>query len=181
MIFTPLPLAGSYVIDVDPFQDERGWFARFFSKDEFQKIGHQKEWVQLNHSVTKTAGAIRGMHFQSPPFAEIKMVKCIVGSVFDVIIDLRKESPTFLQWQGVELSAANKKMMYIPQGFAHGFQSLTDDCQLIYHHTEFYNPQAEAGIRYNDERVGINWPLVVTMLSGRDAAHPLVNENFKGI
>ena len=141
MIFSPLPLQGSYVIELQPFQDERGWFARFFCKNEFQKIGHKKEWVQINHSFTYKKGTIRGMHFQLTPFREIKMVRCIAGAVYDVIIDLRKGSSTFLQWFGAELSAANKKMMYIPEGFAHGFQCLSDNCELIYHHTEFYKPE----------------------------------------
>src|SRR5437762_3973909 len=116
MNFIPTPLKGSYVIEVHPFTDERGWFARFYCKNEFEQIGHQQEWVQLNHSVSYKKGTIRGMHFQKPPFAEIKMVKCIAGKIYDVIIDLRKNSETFLQWFGVELSAENKKMLYIPEG-----------------------------------------------------------------
>jgi dTDP-4-dehydrorhamnose 3,5-epimerase len=181
MIFTPTPLAGSYVIDLQPFNDERGWFARFYCKEEFEKIGHRKEWVQLNHSVTYEIGSLRGMHFQLPPYREIKMVRCIAGKVFDVIIDLRKGSSSFLQWWGIELSAENKKMLYIPEGFAHGFQALSANSELIYHHSEFYTPGAEGGIRHNDPIVNISWPLVVTGLSERDANHPFLNENFKGI
>jgi dTDP-4-dehydrorhamnose 3,5-epimerase len=181
MIFTGTKLSGSYVIDLSPFNDERGWFARTFCKKEFEKIGHNKEWVQLNHSATYKKGAVRGMHYQLAPHREIKMVRCIAGSIYDVIIDLRKGSGTFLQWMGIELSAQNKKMLYIPEGFAHGFQTLADDCELIYHHTEFYTPGAEGGILYNDSIININWPLTVTDISERDKSHPLLDNNFKGI
>jgi dTDP-4-dehydrorhamnose 3,5-epimerase len=181
MIFTPTSLAGSYIIDLEPKSDERGWFARYYCKNEFQKIGHTKEWVQMNHSVSNKKGSIRGMHFQIHPYKEIKMLRCIAGSVYDVIIDLRKGSKTFLQWMGLELSAANKKMLYIPEGFAHGFQCLEDNCELIYHHSEFYKPGAEAGIRYNDPLVSIQWPLPLTVISPRDDQHPYLDENFKGI
>src|SRR5947209_13715296 len=114
MIFSPSMLKGAYVIDIEPYQDDRGWFGRFFCKEEFKAIGHDKEWVQLNHSVTFKKGTIRGMHFQNAPFREIKMVKCVAGSVYDVIVDIRTDSETFLKWYGVELSAENKKMIYIP-------------------------------------------------------------------
>jgi len=181
MIFVPTSLKGSYVVELQPFQDKRGWFARFYCKDEFRQIGHDREWVQLNHSVTYRKGALRGMHFQYPPFKEIKMVRCISGRVFDVIIDLRKNSETFLQWYGVELSANNKKMIYIPEGFAHGFQCLSENCELIYHHSELYTPNAESGIRYDDPRINIEWPLPVTELSQRDESHPYLDGNFKGI
>ena len=181
MTFTPTLLSGSYIIDPEVFSDDRGWFARFYCKNEFKEIGHEKEWVQLNHSVTNKKGTIRGMHFQMEPFREIKMVKCIAGAVYDVIIDLRKDSETFLKWTGVELSAGNKRMLYIPEGFAHGFQCLQDHCELIYHHSQFYSPGSEAGIRYDDPLVKIKWPVAVTVLSSRDAAHPYLDENFKGI
>lgn len=138
MIFTETLLKGSYIIELSAFTDDRGWFARTYCKNEFAAIGHTAEWVQMNHSFTKDKGAIRGMHYQLPPFSEIKMVRCIAGAVYDVIVDLRKDSPTFLQWYGTELSAANKKMLYIPEGFAHGFQTLQNDCELIYHHSQFY-------------------------------------------
>jgi dTDP-4-dehydrorhamnose 3,5-epimerase len=181
MIFTPTVLAGSYIIDLEPRSDERGWFARYYCKEAFHKIGHTKEWVQMNHSVTAKKGTIRGMHFQLHPYKEIKMLRCIAGSVYDVIIDLRKESATFLQWTGVELSATNKRMLYIPEGFAHGFQCLEDNCELIYHHSEFYQPGAEAGIRYNDPLINIKWPLPLTVISVRDEQHQFLNENFRGV
>ena len=181
MIFSQTFLAGSFLIEPNVFTDDRGWFARFYCKNDFKEIGHDKEWVQLNHSVTDKKGTIRGMHFQIEPFREIKMVKCIAGAVYDVIIDLRRDSSTFLKWFGAELSAKNKKMLYIPEGFAHGFQCLGDNCELIYHHSAFYIPGAEGGIRYDDPMIKIKWPLPVTLLSPRDATHPYLDENFKGI
>lgn len=181
MIFNPTFINGLYTIDLDLFKDERGWFARIYCKEEFKKIGHSKEWVQLNHSFTKHKGTIRGMHYQHPPYSEIKLVRCISGAVYDVAIDLRKSSTTFLKWFRVELSAENKRMIYIPEGFAHGFQALTNDCEIIYHHTNFYTPGAEGGIKYNDPLIKINWPLPISGISERDKEHPYLSENFKGI
>ena len=181
MIFTETILKGSFIIDLNIFEDERGWFSRTFCKEDFNNIGHTKEWLQLNHSFTKQKGTIRGMHFQLPPFGEVKMVRCIAGAVFDVIVDLRKDSPTFLKWIGVELSAINKKMIYIPEGFAHGFQSLTNDCELIYHHTEFYKPNVESGVKYDDPKFNIDWPLALTNISERDKQHDFLKDNFIGI
>ena len=181
MIFTPTSLSGSFLIDLEPYSDDRGWFARFYCEKEFERIGHTKKWVQLNHSATYNKASLRGMHYQLPPYREIKMVRCIAGAVYDVIIDIRKGSATFLQWFGAELSAANKRMLYIPEGFAHGFQCLTDNCELIYHHTEFYTPNAEGGIRFDDPAVNINWPLPAGILSARDAGHPYLTDDFKGI
>lgn len=181
MIFTPTPLAGSYVVDLEPRADERGWFARYFCKEEFKQIGHEAEWVQMNHSFTGRAGTIRGMHFQVQPFSEIKLLRCVAGAVYDVIIDIRKDSATFLQWTTVELSAANRRMLYIPAGFAHGFQTLKDDTELIYHHSAFYQPGAEGGLRYNDPILNIQWPLPPAILSSRDETHPLLDKNFIGI
>lgn len=181
MLFTETPLKGSYLIDLEPIVDERGWFARTYCKNEFDTIGHSKEWVQLNHSFTRLKGTIRGMHYQLPPFSEIKMVRCILGAVYDVIIDLRKDSPTFLIYFGVELSAKNKRMNYIPEGFAHGFQTLTDDCELIYHHSQFYSPGVEGGLKYDDPKVNIEWRLPVNTISIRDNSYSFINDNFKGL
>ncbi|MBX3256850.1 MAG: dTDP-4-dehydrorhamnose 3,5-epimerase [Chitinophagaceae bacterium] len=181
MIFSPTPFKGSYIIEPEQFADNRGWFARYFCKNEFEKINHNKEWVQMNHSFTTIKGTIRGMHYQVAPYKEIKLIRCIAGVVFDVIVDIRKESPTFLQWFGVELSAQNKRMIYIPEGFAHGFQSLCDNAELLYHHSDYYTPDAEGGIKYNDACIQINWPLPVSIISERDADHPIIDKNFKGI
>ncbi len=181
MTFSATPLAGSFVIGLTPFSDDRGWFARTYCKNEFEQIGHTAEWVQLNHSFTAAKGSVRGMHFQYPPHTEIKMVRCIAGAVFDVIIDVRAGSPTFLQWFGTELSAQNKRMLYIPQGFAHGFQTLTGNTELIYHHSSFYTPGAEGAVRFDDKRIGIHWPLTVTDISQRDKQHPYLDDSFKGV
>ena len=181
MNFEETKLEGAYIVNLTPFTDDRGWFARTFCKNEFAKINHHKEWVQLNHSVSYQKGTLRGMHYQLPPFSEIKMVRCIVGTIWDVIVDIRADSPTFLQWFGVELSAENKRMLYIPEGFAHGFQTLTDNCELIYHHTNFYTPNVEGGLRFDDARINIEWQLPVTEISERDKNHPYINHQFKGI
>lgn len=181
MIFTPTTLPGSFLIDITLIKDDRGWFARTYCKDQFLQIGHHKEWVQLNHSYTNKKGTIRGMHYQQDRYKEVKLIRCIAGVVYDVIIDLRKDSKTFLKWFGAQLSAENKKMMYIPEGFAHGFQALADNSELIYHHSEVYTPVAEGGIRFNEPAINIQWPLAITEFSERDANHPLLNKNFKGI
>lgn len=181
MKFIELPLSGSYVIELSPVVDKRGWFTRTYCKNEFAGIGHTKEWVQINHSFTEHTGTIRGMHYQIAPYREIKLLRCVAGSVYDVIVDLRKDSTTFLQWFGMELSASNKKMLYIPEGFAHGFQTLSENVELLYHHSEFYTPEAEAGIHFNDARIKIEWPLPVNVISERDAAFPYLNSNFNGI
>ena len=180
MKFIPTILNGSFTIQLDPINDERGWFARYFCKKEFSTIGHEKEWVQMNHSFSLKKGTLRGMHFQKPPHSEIKLVRCIQGSVFDVIIDLRKDSPTFLKWFGAELSAENKLMMYIPEGFAHGFQTLEDNSGLLYMHTAYYSPEAESGLRYNDPQVNISWPLEISEISMRDTNHDIL-EKFNGL
>jgi len=175
------PLQDAFAIEPEPFADDRGLFARVFCKQELQSILHGKNIVQVNQSMTRQKGAIRGMHFQRPPRAEIKMVKCLHGSVFDVMIDLRQRSSTFLKWHGEILSAENMKMLYIPEGFAHGFQTLEENCELLYLHTEFYGPEHEGGVGYDDAKVGIKWPLEITDVSERDKNHPLLAHDFKGI
>lgn len=181
MTFRETVLKDSYIIGLEPSEDDRGWFVRTYCKNEFSNIGHHKEWMQINHSFTKNKGTVRGMHYQLPPYGEIKLVRCIAGTVYDVIVDLRKGSDTYLQWLGTELSAENKEMIYIPEGFAHGFQALSNHCELMYHHSQLYTPEAEKGIKYNDPRLRIKWPLDVNHVSERDAGHEYLNENFKGI
>lgn len=171
MIFTETPLKGSFIITGEPRGDSRGWFMRSYCKNEFAPIRHAAEWVQMNHSFTAKKGTVRGLHFQREPHAEIKLVRCIAGSVYDVIVDLRKDSATYLQWYGDILSAENKKMMYVPEGFAHGFQALSDDAELLYNHSEFYNAAFESGILYNDPKINIQWPLPITEISDRDNSH----------
>ena len=172
------PLQDAFIIEPEFFKDDRGLFARLFCQQELQSSLNNKNIVQINHSLTRQKGALRGMHFQYPPKAEIKIVKCLRGSVFDVIIDLRKGSSTFLDWHGEELSAENMKMMHVPEGFAHGFQALEENCELLYLHTEFYSPEYEGGVRYNDPKIGIKWPLEATDISERDRNHPLLSEDF---
>jgi dTDP-4-dehydrorhamnose 3,5-epimerase len=180
MIFEELPLKGAYVISLNLLSDNRGSFARTFCKKEFEKIGHSKEFVQMNHSYNTHKGTIRGMHFQKAPHQEIKLIRCVKGAVVDVIVDLRKDSPTFLKHAMVELSAENKKMIYVPENFAHGFQTLEDHSELIYHHTEFYTPDADAGICYNDPALQIQWPLPPVMVSDKDKSYNLIDSTFKG-
>ena len=181
MIFNSTILTGAYIVDPSPLKDDRGMFMRTYCKKQFEQIGFNSEWVQMNHSISYKKGTIRGMHFQIPPFGEVKMVKCIQGAIFDVIVDLRKDSPTFLQWISVDLTKENKRMLYIPAGFAHGFQTLTDDTELIYHHSHFFTPEAEKGLLYNDPLLSINWPLALTAISDRDLSHQTINQEFKGI
>jgi dTDP-4-dehydrorhamnose 3,5-epimerase len=181
MIFEETPLKGAFKIKLEPYSDDRGLFARTFCKNEFQKINHVKEFVQFNHSITKSRGTLRGMHYQLPPFTEIKLIRCVRGSVYDVIIDIREGSPTFLNYFALELSESNMLSIYVPEGFAHGFQTLEDNAQLIYHHTAYYVAGKEGGIRYNDPRVNINWPIPISMITQKDANYSLLNDNFKGI
>lgn len=181
MKFSPLPLQDAYIIEPNPYEDHRGRFSRLFCQEELKQIEHHKPIVQINHSLTKQIGTVRGMHYQKPPKAEIKMVQCLKGEVFDVLVDLRKNSLTFLKWHGEILSANNMKMMYIPEGFAHGFQSLDQNSEIIYFVTEFYNPLYEAGIRYNDPEINIEWLLEPVNVSEKDQNYPLLNSMFEGV
>jgi dTDP-4-dehydrorhamnose 3,5-epimerase len=175
------PLQGAFVIESEPFTDDRGIFARVFCQHELQGILYGKNIVQINHSITKQKGTIRGMHFQYPPKSEIKMVKCLRASVFDVMIDLRQDSPTFLKWHGEVLSAENMKMMVVPEGFAHGFQCLEDNSEIVYLVTQFYSPEHEEGVRYDDPMFNISWPLEPTDISEKDRKHSLLGEKFSGV
>jgi dTDP-4-dehydrorhamnose 3,5-epimerase len=174
-------LQDAVIIEPEPFEDARGRFSRIFCQNELCNILNGKNIVQINHSLTRQKGAIRGMHFQYPPKAEIKMVRCITGEVFDVMIDLRKNSPTFLKWHGEILSSENMKMMYIPEGFAHGFQTLQPNSELLYLHTEFYSPEHEGSVCYDDPKIGIKWPLEVTEISDKDKRYSLLTQDFGGI
>lgn len=181
MKFATTPLSGLYIVEPALFEDNRGWFYRSYCKNEFSKIGFDKEWVQMNHSFNKHKGTIRGLHYQLPPHAEVKLVRCTRGSIFDVAVDLRRGSATFLQWYGVELSEENKKMLLIPEGFAHGFQALSDDCEVLYNHSAFYNKDQEAAFRYDEPTINVAWPLPLTVISDRDASHPFLTNDFNGI
>lgn len=181
MKFFPTPLRGAFIVEPEPFKDDRGFFARTYCKNEFSKIGHTDEFVQMNHSMNSAKGTLRGLHYQLPPYAEIKLVRCISGKVYDVIVDLREGSITYMQSYGIELSAENMKMIYIPAGFAHGFQTLEDHTQLLYHHTAFYTPGFEGGLSFQDPELKINWPLPPVNLSERDKNHKYLTSDFKGI
>jgi len=181
MIFRETFLQGVLLIEPEPRADERGSFARYFCIREFSEQGLQSNFVQFNHSVNLHKGTLRGMHFQHPPSCEVKLIRCIRGAVFDVIIDIRKDSPTFLQSMGLELSAANGFMLYIPEGFAHGFQTLEENSEMIYHHSEYYAPGAEGGLHFQDPAFDIFWPMEPTVMSEKDQAYPLISPAFKGI
>ena len=179
MKFIETGLSGAYVVEPSPIEDERGKFARVFCKNEFLKIGHSKEFIQFNHSLNKIKGTVRGMHFQKAPHAEIKLIRCIRGSVFDVMVDLRSHSKTYLKWFGEVITPHNMKMMYVPEGFAHGFQTLEENSELLYHHTEFYTPESENGVNALDKTINIKWPEKITLMSDRDKSFPLIDKNFK--
>lgn len=171
MHFTQTTLNGTYIIDIEPIEDERGYFARSFCSDEFLKHGLHSDFVQHNISYNLKQGTIRGMHYQLPPYEEIKVVRCIKGTIFDVIVDLRPDSATYMQWFSVELSEDNARAIYIPKGFAHGFQSTTDNTIVLYLMSEFYHRGFEAGLRWDDERLDIKWPILNDIvISDRDSS-----------
>lgn len=169
------------IIQRNPVDDKRGFFSRLYSNEEFGQAGVSKSIVQINHSFTRMKGAVRGLHYQKPPFSETKIVNCLKGEIFDVAVDLRKDSSTFLQWHGEKLSASNNRSLLIPEGFAHGFQALSDNCELIYFHTAPYVHNAECGLNVTDTMLGIHWPLPVTELSEKDSLYPMINNNFEGV
>ncbi|MBI9072775.1 MAG: dTDP-4-dehydrorhamnose 3,5-epimerase [Melioribacteraceae bacterium] len=168
MNFEKTIIDGVFIITTEPFIDERGFFERIYCKKEFSNIVDPKEFVQFNHSFTKEKGTIRGLHYQLPPKKERKIVKCIRGKIFDVVVDVRANSPTYFQWIAVELSDKNRKMIYIPEGCAHGFQTLVNNCELIYFHTQYYCKELEKSIFYNDLKLNIGWPMTVTKISEKD-------------
>lgn len=174
-------LLGLKLIQRKPIGDSRGYLERIFCADDLQALISGKRIVQINHTLTARHGTVRGLHFQHPPHAETKFVSCLRGEVFDVAVDLRQGSPTFLRWHAEILSAGNHKTLMIPEGFAHGFQAMTEDCEMLYLHTAAYQPGAECGLNAKDPRLNIRWPKAITELSPRDAAHPLVTEDFSGV
>ncbi|MGB2831457.1 MAG: dTDP-4-dehydrorhamnose 3,5-epimerase [Methylotenera sp.] len=175
------PLAGLKVVQRKPIEDTRGFLSRFYCAEEFKSFGLNKPISQINHTLTRQKGAVRGLHYQQKPYAEIKLVSCLKGKIFDVAVDLRKSSPTFLHWHGEVLSENNHRSLLIPEGFAHGFQTLTEDCELVYLHTAPYVKEAEAALNINDPKIGITWTLDITELSERDRSHPMIKNDFEGI
>jgi len=178
--FEKLPLPGAFTIHPDQFEDDRGAFSRLFCAVEFEATGLKKPIVQINHSATARKGTVRGLHYQVFPACESKIIRCIKGRIFDVMVDLRVDSPNFMHWHAFELSENNRQMVLIPEGVAHGFQSLTDDVELIYLHTQLYSPQHERGLKFDDPSLDIQWPLPLACISPRDEKFPLLHD-FKGI
>jgi dTDP-4-dehydrorhamnose 3,5-epimerase len=170
--FLPTPLAGAYLIELEPRGDDRGFFARFFCEREFAAAGLESRYVQVNNSLTAKRGTLRGMHYQLPPAAEVKLVRCIAGALYDVIIDLRPDSPTQGRWFGADLTADNRRMMYVPRGFAHGFLTLTEAVEALYLVSAFYAPEEERGVRFDDPRFGIHWPMSPSEMSAKDRSWP---------
>ena len=175
------PIAGLMLVESTSQIDERGFFTRLFCQNELGELIGAQQVVQINQSSTRTIGAVRGLHYQLEPYAEMKLVRCIKGRVWDVAVDLRAGSSTFLHWHAEELSAENAHMMVIPEGFAHGFQVLEQDSELLYLHTAPYTPSAEGGVRPTDPVLSITWPLAPQDLSGRDLNHPLLTSEFTGL
>lgn len=176
MEFFPLPLKGAYRIQSDRNEDDRGFFARLYCAREFTTYGLGAEWVQINDSFSRKRGTLRGLHFQLPPKTEVKVIRCLRGAIWDVIVDLREGSKTFGKWHGERLDDSNRWMMYVPKGFAHGFQTLQDDTELLYLHSEFYSRNHEGGVRFDDPDLAIVWPLEPSVLSDRDRHQPLLQE-----
>ncbi|KAA5602542.1 dTDP-4-keto-6-deoxy-D-glucose epimerase [Blastochloris sulfoviridis] len=179
LLETPLP--GVFEAEVVPMRDQRGQFARLFCQHELAAAHRDRPIVQINHSLTRTVGAIRGLHFQHPPQAEGKWVRCLRGKVWDVAVDLRRGSPTFLRWHATELDAERMNALFIPEGCAHGFQVIKPDSELLYLHTAPYTPALEGAVRWDDPGLAIDWPLPVTDISTRDRGHPLLDDAFEGI
>ncbi|MWV68089.1 dTDP-4-dehydrorhamnose 3,5-epimerase [Helicobacter saguini] len=180
-IFTPTPLSGVFIIEPKPINDERGYFERYFCADDFKEIGLSKPIVQINHSVTKGIGSIRGLHFQDYPHGETKIMRCLKGSIYDIALDLRENSPTFLQYFGIVLSEENSRYLYIPEGFAHGFQTLREYVEVIYPTTYPFTASADRVINPLDPLINISWLEKIGNLSPKDSNAPYIDSNFKGI
>ncbi len=170
MKFTETNLSGAFLIDLEPRVDERGFFSRYFCANEFGERNLNTSWAQINNSMTVLKGTVRGLHMQSEPHAEVKLVRCVQGAVWDVMVDLRNGSPTFGKWFGAEINSVNRTMVYIPKGFAHGFVSLTDNSELLYLVSDFYSPSSEQSVLWNDKDIAIEWPIEVKYVSEKDRA-----------
>lgn len=181
MLFQETPLPGAYVIELEKIEDERGFFARSWCLNEFAARGLDANLVQCNVSYNKRKGTLRGLHYQVPPHAETKVVRCTRGALYDVVVDLRADSPTFLKWFGVELTATNYRMLYIPKRFAHGFQTIEDGTEIFYQMSEFYSPQASRGIHWNAPSLGIVWPDADRTISKKDQEYIDLEPTFAGI
>jgi dTDP-4-dehydrorhamnose 3,5-epimerase len=178
MRFTETKLKGAWIIDIEPHEDERGFFARLFDAKEFEARGMNPFNAQSNMAHNEKAGTMRGMHFQLPPATETKLIRCVRGAVYDVVVDFREDSPTYLEHVGVELTADNRRALYIPGMFAHSYQTLEDNSDVIYQVSEYYAPGVESGLRYDDPRLAIEWPLPVSVISEKDRNWPLLEERL---
>ncbi len=176
MKFHPTTLAGLFLVELEPRGDERGFLARTYCDREFAAAGLNTRWPQCNLTLTRQRGAVRGMHFQAEPQPEIKLIRCAAGAIFDCLVDVRPDSPTFGRWEGFELTARNDRQLYVPGGFAHGFQCLTEDCEVFYQMSAEYVPALARGLRHDDPEVGVRWPLPVEQVSERDATLPGLRE-----
>jgi dTDP-4-dehydrorhamnose 3,5-epimerase len=174
MVFTETKLKGAFIIDLEPIQDERGFFARTWCKKEFEAHGLNPNLVQCNTSFNRKKGTLRGMHYQTAPYEEAKLIRCTMGAIYDVIIDLREGSGTFRQWVGIELSARNRRMLYVPEGFAHGFQTLEDNSEVFYQMSEYYYPEYAQGIRWDDPLFAVEWQLPIEVTSKKDRTSKLL-------
>ena len=181
MIIRPTSIADLMVVESKAFKDQRGAFGRLFCEQDLSSVIGQRKIVQINQSCTADVGAVRGMHFQHAPHAEMKLVRCLKGKVWDVAVDLRPQSPSYKRWYAQELSPQNARMIVIPEGFAHGFQVLEAGSELLYLHTSFYKPESEGGVRHDDPELGISWPLPVNDISARDSGHAYIDTSFRGI
>jgi len=179
--FVGTPLEGLMLVQRKALEDDRGFLSRFYCAEEFRVAGMSKAIAQINHTLTRNKATVRGLHFQYPPHAEAKLVSCVKGEILDVAVDLRRGSPTYLKWHGELLSDKNRKSLLIPEGFAHGFQALTPDCELIYLHTAAYHPELEGALNVLDPALNIDWPLQIYELSERDRQHAFIDNNFQGI
>jgi dTDP-4-dehydrorhamnose 3,5-epimerase len=172
MIFRETLIPGAYLLEPERHSDDRGFFARTWCRRELEAQGLSAQLAQCSVSYNRRAGTLRGMHFQRPPHAEIKLVRCTGGAICDIILDLRRESPAYLRWAAFELTAENHCALYIPEGVAHGLQTLVDDCEVFYQISEFYHPESASGVRWNDPVFGIRWPLPAPILSEKDSTYP---------
>jgi len=179
MKFSKTSLPGVYLIELELREDERGFLARTYCEQEFADHKLNTRWPQCNLTLTKKRGTIRGMHFQVEPKPEIKLIRCTVGVIYDVLVDVRKDSPTFGKWEGFELTSQEWKMLYAPAGIAHGFQTIVDNTEVFYHMSAFYSQEVQRGIRWNDPKVGIKWPIREAVLSAKDKVLPLLAEIVK--
>ena len=176
MIFTETELKGVFLVDLDRKEDERGFFARVWCRDEFERHGLSVQLAQCNISFNCHAGTLRGLHYQVPPHAETKLVRCTQGAIFDVVVDIRRGSPTFRQWVGVELTAGNRRSLYIPEGFAHGFVTLEAETEVFYQMSTSYHAASGRGLRYDDPLLNIEWPVTIRRVNERDQNYPLLQE-----